>query len=162
MADHVALPGSERPVAAGAQRLRDADPGERLQVTIALAGPPLPDVGAGETLSREQLEREHGADADTVRRVTEVLEALGLSVDGSRPGLTRSLRVSGTVAQMEAAFRPRLGVYSHPEQGEFRGREGALHVPAELEGLVTGVFGLDERRVARRRAGGAAREASVA
>ncbi|MGH2862506.1 MAG: S53 family peptidase, partial [Solirubrobacteraceae bacterium] len=64
---------------------------------------------------------------------------------------TRSLRVSGTAAQLEAAFKPGLGVYSHPEQGEFRGREGQLQVPIALDGLITGVFGLDQRRVARRR-----------
>ena len=62
--------------------------------------------------------------------------------------LTRSLRVSGTVAQIEAAFQPGLARYRNAEQGEFRGREGELQIPAELDGLITGVFGFDERRVA--------------
>ncbi|HTW11883.1 MAG TPA: S53 family peptidase, partial [Solirubrobacteraceae bacterium] len=64
----------------------------------------------------------------------------------------RSMRVSGTAAQVENAFKPGLGVYESPEQGQFRGREGEIQIPAELEGLVTGVFGLDQRRVAHRRA----------
>ncbi len=34
----------------------------------------------------------------------------------------------------------------------FRGREGELQFPAELDGLITGVFGLDRRRVAHRKA----------
>ncbi len=79
-----------------------------------------------------------------------MLARYGLTVEESSP-LSRSLRVSGTVAQFERAFLPALSVYRHPEQGEFRGRDGQLQIPTELEGLVTGVFGLDERRVARRR-----------
>ena len=47
MPDHVPLPGSERPAATGAERLRDADPDERVEVTMTLAGPPLPEPGTG-------------------------------------------------------------------------------------------------------------------
>ena len=150
MPDHVPLAGSERPAAAGAERLRDADPDQRVEATVTLAGPPLPEPGTGAPLSREQLERELGVDPATIAKVTAVLGRYGLTVENGSP-LTRSLRVSGTVAQFERAFLPALGVYRHPEQGEFRGRDGQLQIPSELEGLVTGVFGLDQRRVARRR-----------
>ena len=150
MPDHVPLPGSERPAATGAERLRDADPAQRVEATITLSGPPLPEAGTGEPLTRQQLARDYGADPQTITTVTAVLARYGLTVEESSP-LTRSLRVSGTVAQFERAFLPALSVYRHPEQGEFRGRDGQLQIPAELEGLVTGVFGLDERRVARRR-----------
>ena len=34
-----------------------------------------------------------------------------------------------------------------------RGRKGEIHIPADLDGVVTGVFGLDQRRVARRLTG---------
>jgi len=151
MPEHVPLPGSERPAATGAERLRDASPDERVEATLTLTGPPLPEPGSGSPLTREQLERDHGADPETIATVSRVLAGYGLRVEDSSP-LTRSLRVSGTVSQFERAFLPALGVYRHPEQGEFRGRDGQLQIPSELEGLVTGVFGLDERRVARRRA----------
>jgi len=137
MAGHVPLPGSDRPRAAGSERARDADQDERIDVTVTVA------AGTGEQ-----------AAAGAIATVTAVLEQLGLTVDSSSP-LTRSLIASGTVAQMEAAFKPGLAVYSNESQGEFRAREGHLQIPAELEGLVTGVFGLDERRVARRRQGAA-------
>ncbi|HWD69375.1 MAG TPA: S53 family peptidase [Solirubrobacteraceae bacterium] len=150
MSDQVPLPGSERPAKRGAQRVRDLDPEQRIDATITLAGPPLPMPGVGEPLSREQLEREHGSEPDVIARVTAALAPFGLLVSDSSP-LTRSLHVNGTAAQFEAAFKPGLGIYSHPDLGEFRGREGQLQIPAELEGLVTGVFGLDERRMARRR-----------
>lgn len=150
MADHVPLPGSERPAKAGAQRLRDLDPETRLDVTVTLAGPQLPEPGIGKPLTREQLERDHGPDPAVIAQVTQTLQRFGLNVDHVS-ALTRTLRVSGTAAQFEAAFKPGLAVYSHPEQGEFRGRAGQLQIPSELEGQITGVFGLDERRVARRR-----------
>ena len=58
--------------------------------------------------------------------------------------------MSGTAAQIEEAFHAGLGMYSHREDGVLRGREGELSIPADLDGLITGVFGLDQRRVARR------------
>jgi kumamolisin len=36
-------------------------------------------------------------------------------------------------------------------QGQYRGRLGSLMIPAELKGIVTGIFGLDQRRMARRK-----------
>jgi kumamolisin len=131
MADQIPLPGSERPRPRGAQRLRDLDPAERIEITVTVT-------------------RDRGSDA--IGQVAQRLGQLGLTVL-EQSSQTMSLRLSGSAAQMEAAFKPGLGVYSHPEQGEFRGREGQLQIPADLEGLVTGVFGLDQRRVARRRHG---------
>ena len=152
MADHVPLPGSERAATVGAKRGPDRLPDEVVEVTVTLAGPELPEPAPGDALSREQLARDYGADPETIRKVSEVLAGFGLTVQASS-ALTRSLRVTGTVAQMEAAFRPNLATYISPEQGDFRGREGELQVPAELKGLVTGAFGFDQRRVARRRLG---------
>jgi kumamolisin len=130
MADQVPLPGSQRPRPRDAQRLRDLDPDERIEITVTVT-------------------RDRGSDA--IQQVAQRLVQLGLTVL-TESSQTMSLRLSGSAAQMEAVFGPGLGVYSHPEQGEFRGREGQLQIPAELEGLISGVFGLDQRRVARRRA----------
>jgi kumamolisin len=122
-----------------------------VHVTVTLRGPALPEPEPGESISREELAEAYGADQHDIDKTKEVLEGYGLDVT-EEPAATRSLRVSGTAAQMEEAFRAALGVYHDPEQGEFRGREGRLQVPAELADVVTGVFGLDERRVARRSA----------
>jgi kumamolisin len=64
----------------------------------------------------------------------------------------RSTKVSGTAAAMEAAFKPNLSMMQSPDQGEYRGRIGTYAIPANLNGIVRGVFGLDERRMARRKA----------
>jgi kumamolisin len=58
--------------------------------------------------------------------------------------------ISGTVTQMENAFQVKLFNYDHPE-GNYRGRVGAVGVPAEVRDIVQGVFGLDNRHVAERR-----------
>jgi kumamolisin len=150
---HVALRGSTRPAKSDAKRLRDADPQSKVEVTISLRGPDLPDPASAPTarLSREEFASKYGAQREDADKVARILESYGLKIDEvSLP--SRSIRVSGTVTQMEAAFHPKLGIYQSKEQGEFRGREGKLKIPAELDGIVTGVFGLDERRVARRKA----------
>jgi kumamolisin len=45
---------------------------------------------------------------------------------------------------MSAAFATELQRYEHPG-GTYRGRTGPLHIPNELDQIVVGVFGLDDR-----------------
>jgi kumamolisin len=147
------LQDSTRPLQSDARRLRDADPSAPVEVTVSLRGPQLPDADhlPTATLSREQFETQFGARREDVEKAVSVFEQYGLKVDEVSLR-TRSMRISGTVASMENAFRPHLGMYKNKDQGEFRGREGEIQIPSELSGIVTGVFGLDERRVARRKA----------
>jgi kumamolisin len=150
---HVALQDSNRPIKSDARRLRDADPSAPVEITVSLRGPQLPDADhlPSATLSREQFETQFGARREDVEKAQSVFEKYGLTVEDVSLR-TRSMRISGTVASMEKAFQPHLGIYKSKEQGEYRGREGEIQIPTELLGVVTGVFGLDERRVARRKA----------
>ena len=45
----------------------------------------------------------------------------------------RSVWLSGTVAQLSAAFGVKLEEYDHPQGGTFRGRTGPIMIPADLE-----------------------------
>ncbi len=149
---HMALAGSKRPTKIGARRLRDADPSSQMEVTLTLRGRSLPaaDSMPEKTMTREEFESNYGAKAADAEIVRKSMEAQGLRVEEiSLP--SRSMRVSGTVAQMNKAFQTNLGIYRSAEQGDYRGREGTIEIPSELNGIVTGVFGLDERRVARRK-----------
>jgi kumamolisin len=150
---HVALQDSNRPIKSDSRRLRDADPSAPVEITVSLRGPQLPDADhmPTATLSREQFETQFGARREDIEKAVGVFEQYGLNVEEVSPR-TRSMRISGTVASMEKTFQPHLGIYRSKEQGEFRGREGEIQIPVELLGIVTGVFGLDERRVARRKA----------
>jgi kumamolisin len=149
--EHIVLPGSTRP-AKKAKRIRKADPDSRLEVTISLRGPKLPDANnmPAASMSHQEFESKYSARAEDAEKVASVLQKYQLKVEEiSLPA--RSMRVSGTVAGMEAAFQPNLGIYRSKEQGDYRGREGKIKIPTELGGIVTGVFGLDERRVVRQR-----------
>jgi kumamolisin len=134
--------------------LRDVNPSEHIEVTLDLRGPELPGADAlpKKAMTREQFGAKYGADKRDANRIAKVLQNYGLKIEETSL-LTRSMRVSGSAADMERAFKPSLGIYRDPEQGDFRGREGALQIPAQLDGILKGVHGLDDRRVARRRAG---------
>lgn len=71
----------------------------------------------------------------------------GLSVVGEHPE-RRTMVLSGTVAQMEAAFSVKLQCFEHAS-GRYRGREGVIQLPAELDGVVDAVLGLDNRPQAK-------------
>ncbi len=149
---HVTLPGSERPAKRGATRVRDIEQEAQVEVTVTLRGPELPgadQLPAG-TLSPAEFASTYGADEQDAARVADVLGSYGLTV--RQVDLAgRSVVASGPVRAIESAFKPGLGVYHSRTQGEYRGREGAVHIPAPLDGIVTGVFGLDQRCVARRK-----------
>jgi kumamolisin len=147
---HVVLQDNERPAKEGAVRVGDVDPGAPVEVTVTVRGPKLPDLDTSKPgISRSDFEEHYGASTNDLKLVKASLERFGLVVEDVSGG-GRSMRVSGSAASMEEAFHPDLGMYRSPDQGEFRGRDGDLEVPAELDGLVTGVFGFDERRMVRR------------
>lgn len=149
---HVTLSGSERPRKSDAVRVGDVDPGSEIEVTVTVRGPALPQLEPGQSISRDELKSSYAASPADLDKVTTALEHYGLKVEEAS-AMTRSLRVRGSAEQMQAAFDANLAVYRSPDQGEFRGREGELAIPSELEGVVTGVLGLDQRRVARRQPG---------
>ena len=60
----------------------------------------------------------------------------------------RTVILSGTVAAMNQAFGVELKEYQHPN-GRYRGRTGAVHIPTELQDVIEGVFGLDNRPQAK-------------
>ncbi len=147
----VELPYSYRRPAAGARRIGNASPDDEVEVTITLRGPQLPADGdvTGPAMDLETFAARYSADPDDGAKVKDELERLGLRVYDVSP-VTRSMHVSGTVRQLNAAFHVTLGTYESDDQGQFRGREGWVSVPPPLAGIVTGVFGLDDRRMAKR------------
>jgi kumamolisin len=172
---HFALHGSERAPLAGAREIGPADPRETVDVTLRLrskAGKqPIVDpeqykkpLRERKVFSRKEFEQQHGADAQSIARVEAFARQHKLLVKEKSAG-RRTLVLSGTVAAMNEAFGVQLKMYEHPG-GKYRGRTGAVHLPAELREDVEGVFGLDNRPQAkphfRRRQGrGGVRAAAV-
>jgi kumamolisin len=142
----------------GAREIGPADPNEIIEVTIRLRprGGKTPPVSAATLrqlpaerrfLTREELEKAHGADAASISRVETFANQHGLTVIESSPA-RRTVILSGTVAAMSEAFGVELKQYEHPG-GQYRGRVGALHIPADLHDTIEGVFGLDNRPQAK-------------
>jgi len=169
------LAGSERAPMDGAREIGPANPNETVDVTIRLrsrAGK-KPIVSADAytqpiekrtVLSRKEFEQRHGADPDSIARVETFARQQKLTVKEKSPA-RRTVILSGTVAAMNQAFGVELKEYDHPT-GKYRGRTGAIHLPAELQDVVEGVFGLDDRPQAkphfrRRRGRAGARADSV-
>jgi kumamolisin len=148
----VELPRSYRPPPAGARRIGNASPNDDVEVTITLRGPQLPAASdvTGQAMDPEAFAARYSADPDDAAKVKDELEKLGLHVYDVSP-VTRSMHVSGTVQQLNAAFNVALGAYESDDQGQFRGRNGYVSVPAPLAEIITGVFGLDDRRMAQRK-----------
>jgi len=84
--------------------------------------------------------------------VADFARASGLTVVSTNAA-QRVVLISGTVAQMNQAFFVDLGQYES-ETEKYRGREGPIYLPDELVPVVEGVFGLDNRRMARRASNG--------
>lgn len=148
----VVLPGSHRIEAPGAPALPPADPGTEITVTVKLRRKaPLPEISADQpqVLTPQELAQRYGASPEQMDLAAKVLEGYGLKASG-RDIASRSLHFTGTVEAVETAFGAKL-FNDRTANGTQRVRSGDLSVPAELDGIVEGVFGLDERSVVRPR-----------
>jgi kumamolisin len=142
--ERVAVAGSERRPLADSQIIGTADPQAAITVTVVLRrrDSHLPEPGS-QTFSREEFTSRFGADPADVERVERFSAGYDLTV--VQVSLARrTVVLSGTVANMNEAFTTELLIFQSP-LGPFRGRVGMLYVPADLAGIVVGVFGLDER-----------------
>jgi kumamolisin len=146
------IAGSQRRPMAGAQATGPADPKETVDVTVLLRRRAAADfermasdAGAtpGTHLSRDEFSKRFGADPKDIAKVKAFATQYGLSVI-EESAARRMVRLSGTVAQLQSAFSVELKTFAS-EQGSYRGRTGAVHVPDELKDVVEAVLGLDNR-----------------
>ena len=86
--------------------------------------------------------------AEDIAKVAEFAQAHDLVMVQSSSA-RRSVWLSGTVEKLSEAFGVELAEYDHPSGGTYRGRTGPIMIPSELEGIVVGVFGLDNRPQAK-------------
>jgi kumamolisin len=144
--------GSDREPLPGARAIGPANPHTHLEVTLKLRrAQPLPslDRRPDQPMTREELAARHGASQEDTQKVAQALAQFDLTVVDVNLA-TRTVRIHGSIENLENAFQVRLLNYVH-ERGNYRGRVGCVHVPEELDGIVQGVFGLDTRRTVRRR-----------
>ncbi|MBV9531522.1 MAG: S8 family serine peptidase [Bradyrhizobium sp.] len=150
---HVVLAGSRRYHRAGTQVLGRADTHEWCDITIKLRrAEELPEPVAGKAVvSRADFDHRYGADTNDLATVEDVLGKAGLTIE-AKDGATRKIKAGGPVEAMENLFQLHLLRMQHGDHF-YRGRVGDIHIPKALNGIVTGVFGLDARRMTRHRRG---------
>jgi kumamolisin len=155
----VALPGSERTVLPGSRKIGPCDPQEQIQVTVFLrrgSSPKLfPDVkklgkllpAQRRDLSRAQFASRHGVRPADIKKIRAFATQNKLKVvEVSRP--RRSVLLRGSIAAFSSAFGVELNSYQHAT-GTSRMRSGTIQIPAQLSGIIEGVFGLDNRPQAK-------------
>jgi len=97
-----------------------------------------------ERLTRAAFTQKYGASAESLKLVKAFAKEFGLKVEtGAKPG-PRTVQLTGTASAMQKAFGVTL-----TQHGELRVREGSIFLPAELEGHVEAVLGLDNRPQAK-------------
>ena len=157
MPDFVEISGSQREPLSGARRTADAPPHEKVRISVVVrrrtgaADHSVEPLSASPDASRlelrQRLAEQRGADPRDMAKVERFLRDAGLDALSADPA-TRIIAAEGTVEQVSAAFGVSLGHYQTDEV-TYRGREGAVHVPADIADLVEAVLGLDDRPQAR-------------
>jgi kumamolisin len=163
----IALPGSEKAPMPGATPVGPTDPNQIVEVSVVLKQRRPLDLDhlQGKILSHNDYASAYGADPENIARVKAFAIANNLRViDRDDEVARRTITLQGTVANLEKAFSVTLNDYQH-SKGRYRGRTGAVHVPADLHDIIQGVFGLDNRPQAvphfRRRAQAGASDAAA-
>ena len=155
--NRVPIRGSERAAVPGSRVLGPADSTEQVEVTVRLrprtAIPSPADMAAGlaerRHLTHEEFRKNYGANPQDLARIKTFAQDHGLKVVESSAA-RRSVVLAGNVADLSAAFGVELQRYQVSDSDiTFRGRLGAVHIPPELEPIVEGVFGLDDRPQAK-------------
>ena len=159
MAQQASIPHfatQSRTVLSGSEKLPVSQPGvqkpaaptEQLTVSVVVRRKkPLAaaNVSGNQRLSRARFNAEHAADPAAVALVKRFAKEFGLKVKAGTPVRgRRTVKLAGTVAQMQRAFGVLLSHRTIDGQ-VYRVRDGSIYLPAELQGYVVAVLGLDNR-----------------
>jgi kumamolisin len=149
MQERTTVEGSRRIPMPGATRVARIDPHERIEATIVVKRgvEAASEPRTGAPISRDDFAAAHGAHPVDIEVVARFAHDAGLTVvetDQSR----RVVRVAGPTDAIKAAFGTELSYYDSP-RGRYRGRIGALTLPADVAPLVDAVLGLDNRPIAK-------------
>jgi kumamolisin len=155
-ASFVPLTGSERGALASFEPAGTLDGTERIELTLLtrrMAELPRTAAGTPARVSRDQLGQQFGSDPADQALVAEILASPSAGIEVvSRDPATRRMVISGTVNALSETFGTSLSqVTSQGPSGPLthRYRTGELLIPAELDGIVVAVLGLDNRPQAR-------------
>ena len=154
--NYAAIAGSHKDVVPGATAEGPISPETRIEVTVRVrpkkALPTAAEMDAAALrrqapLTHDQFEAEYGANPADLGKVEAFARGHHLVVvEASEP--RRTVILAGTVANFQHAFDVELRHYS-AAGFTYRGRVGTIGIPTDLADIVEGVFGLDDRPIAR-------------
>ena len=157
--DRVELKGSARAAFPSGQDVGPADPNQQIEVSVLLRRGSKPgDFPAADQmasslprdrkyLTREEFAKQYGASPADIEKVRAFATQYNLKV-ASEDRASRTVKLTGTVQAFNDAFGASLRRYEHAS-GTYRCRTGALTIPADLDGIIEGVLGLDNRPQAK-------------
>ena len=148
--DRVAILGSEVKRSGALRRMQAADPDQGIEATIVIRRPEGAKPAANSGKSRAEIEKQLAANAADMAAVLDFAQRCGLSIVEESPE-KRTVRVAGTVEQMNEAFGTEVGQFAGPAGERFLSYDGPLTVPRSVSAAITAVLGLDQRTVARAR-----------
>ena len=156
MAVYVPLPGSKKSLLPNSRPAGPVNPSELASLTVRVrsAGDPkalqkrvyeqaAKPLAKREYLTHEQLAEQHGASKEDLDKVEAFAQQHDLFVV-RRSAPARTIELRGKLADLRAAFHADVGMYHH-STGTYRGRQGEITVPQDLQPIITGVFGFDTR-----------------
>ena len=146
------LPGSEKATALDAVRLKATPPKTKITVSVIVKRkePLKIKLKGGQAngparVSRAHFKKHHAADPAAIKLVRAFAREFHLKVEPDPTSAARrTVQLTGAAADMQKAF----GVVLEQKTvngAEYRVREGAIHLPASLTGVVEAVLGLDNR-----------------
>ena len=100
-------------------------------------------------VTRAQYKAHHTADPEALKLVKAFAKEFNLAVEADPTAATRrTMQLTGTAADIQKAFSVELN-QKNIDGVEYRVREGSIHVPSALAGVVVAVLGLDNRPQAK-------------
>ena len=152
----VPLPGSQREPLANSRPAGSIDPSEIASITVRTRASgssqdldrTVRDLYAKRLqdrvyLSRQDLAKQHGARPEDLDAVEQYAQLHNLVVS-HRNAAERTLVLTGRLSDLLNAFHADLHMFHHAS-GTYRGRKGEIQIPKEFEGIITGIFGFDNR-----------------
>jgi kumamolisin len=165
MAVYVPLAGSKKSLLPNSRHAGPVNPSELTTLTVRVrsAGDPKAlekrvyeqaarPLAEREYLTHEQLAEQHGASKEDLDKVEAFAQQHDLFVV-HRSAAARTIQLRGKLSDLRAAYHADVGMYHH-STGTYRGRQGEIAVPQELQSIITGVFGFDTRPKHRAAASG--------
>jgi kumamolisin len=127
----------------------DLNPDQTLQVTIRIKCKQSLDkhIKTGKRFTHDEYEKQFGASDTDINKIEKFASDNHLSVAAIEKA-RRSVILTGKVSDFETAFKVKLASYKDSDGNTFTGRTGMISIPSDLEGLIEGVFGLDDRPIA--------------